>query len=260
MAGFGVSCVRGVLTTLAVLSLVKVAAAQATASFPEPPGAASAGGPVPHAPAPVTPAPVTTQSVEGSTKPPLPASPSADPEATTDRRSRTLPSTARALPPANGPGAAFYPGILPYREGLPIPAGYRVEHRAASGLIVGGLASLGVAYGVAIVVGASDNFKNGSGWLLLPVIGPWAAIGARSYHCSDDPSQAQQCIRGAFNEVQSIAILSADAVVQATGAVLFLAGLGSGQDELLRSQPEVGIRVRPRAIGRGFGFGLDARF
>jgi hypothetical protein len=258
MVGFGVPWVRGVLTTSVVLTLARVAAAQATASFPEPAGTAPApvGNPTPHA----SPTPVTTQSVGGSTKPSLPAGPSAGIGVTPDRRYPTLPSTARTLPPANGPGAAFYPAILPYREGLPIPAGYRVEQRAANGLIVGGLVSLGVAYGVAIVVGASDSFKNGTSWLLLPVVGPWAAIGARSYHCTNDPLQAQQCIRGAFNEVQSIAILSADAVVQATGAVLFLAGLGSGQYELVRSEPEARIRLTPRAIGGGFGFGLDARF
>jgi hypothetical protein len=172
-----------------------------------------------------------------------------------------LPTAPRALPPAAVPGAAFYPAILPYRDGLPIPPGYRVEHRPANGLVAGGLASLSLAYGAAIVVAASDNFKNGTGWLLLPVVGPWAAIGARSYHCTNDPLKAQQCIHGAFNQVQTIAVLSADAVVQATGALLFLAGLGSGQDELIRTQLAAGVRMAPLAIsGSGLGLGIDARF
>ena len=53
----------------------------------------------------------------------------------------------------------------------------------------------------------------------------------------------------------------ADAVIQATGAVLFFAGLASGQDELVRSDLETGLRVTPRAVGStGFGVGFDGRF
>jgi hypothetical protein len=157
-----------------------------------------------------------------------------------------------------GPG--FYPALLPYRAGLPVPAGYRVEHRSANGLIGGGLASLLIAYTTAIVLGASADFGDGTGWLLVPVIGPWAAIGARSYHCENNPLLANKCVSGAFSEVQTIAILSADAVVQATGAVLFIAGLASGRDELVRSDLAT-VRILPRAVGAtGFGIGVDGRF
>jgi hypothetical protein len=160
-----------------------------------------------------------------------------------------------------GSALSLGPALLPYRAGLPVPAGYRVEHRSANGLIAGGLVSFAVSYIAALAVGAGDGFGDGTGWTVVPVIGPWAAIGARSYHCTNDPLQANKCVNGAFNEVQTIAILSADAVVQATGAVLFLAGLGSGQDELVRSDLETGLRVTPRAVGStGFGLGFDGRF
>ena len=161
----------------------------------------------------------------------------------------------------NAPGVAFLPAILPYRDGLPVPPGYRVEHRSANGLIAGGLATLSVAYIAALTVGVGDGFKDGTGWTVVPVVGPWAAIGARSFHCTNDPLKANDCVKNAFSEVQTIAILSADAVVQATGTVLFLAGLGSGEDELVRSDLEPSIRVTPRAVGAtGFGLGLDGRF
>lgn len=153
------------------------------------------------------------------------------------------------------------PPILPYRDGLPVPNGYRVEHRSANGMIVGGLATLVVAYGAAIGVGVGDHFKDGTGWTAVPVLGPWAAIGARSFHCNNDPLAANDCVKNAFSEVQTIAILSADAVVQATGAVLFLVGLGSGTDELVRSDLDAHVRVTPRAVGAtGFGVGFDGRF
>jgi hypothetical protein len=158
-------------------------------------------------------------------------------------------------------GTGFRPALLPYRAGLPVPPGYRVEHRSANGLIGGGLTTLIIAYTTAIVVGANAKFEQGTGWLLLPVVGPWAAIGARSYHCENDPLRANQCVSGAFNEVQTIAILSADAVVQATGAVLFVAGLASGHDELVRSDLLASVRLSPRAVGaNGFGLGVDGRF
>jgi hypothetical protein len=184
-------------------------------------------------------------------------------DSTTDSRYPVLPSPAapNAVAMPSPSGVALYPAILPYREGLPIPPGYRVEHRSANGLIAGGLATLGVAYGAAIAVALGDNFKDGTGWTIVPVIGPWAAIGARSFHCDNDPLKANQCVKNAFSEVQTIAILSADAVVQATGAVLFLAGLGSGEDELVRSDIEAGVRVTPRAVGAsGFGIGFDGHF
>jgi hypothetical protein len=152
---------------------------------------------------------------------------------------------------------------LPYREGLPIPPGYRVEHRSANGLIAGGLVTLIVSYGAALAVGLGDGFKDGTGWTVVPVIGPWAAIGARSFHCENDPLKANECVKNAFSEVQTIAILSGDAVVQATGAVLFFAGLGSGQDELVRSDLGSGasVRVTPRMVGAtGVGIGFDGRF
>lgn len=231
------------LAVLVTAALPRVAAAEATASFPP------AGG-APVAPAPSAPA-----------APPAGGSP-------TESRYPRLPNPApaapaeSAAPPALPPTAssALYPALLPYREGLPVPPGYHVEHRPAQGLIVGGLASLIIGYGTAVIVGAGSGFKDGTGWLVLPVLGPWAAIGARSYQCDNDPLHANACVHGAFNEVQTIAILSADAVVQATGAVLFLAGLGSGSDELVRTDG-ASVRVTPRAIGRdGFGLGFDGRF
>jgi hypothetical protein len=118
-----------------------------------------------------------------------------------------------------------------------------------------------VAYAAALAVGVGDNFKDGTGCTVVPVLGPWAAIGARSFHCDNDPLKANDCVKNAFSEVQTIAILSADAVVQATGTVLFLAGVASGSDELVRSDVEAHVRVTPRAVGTaGFGLGIDGRF
>ncbi len=254
------------------LLFATAASAQSTASFPEPASAAPKPrtAPTPPAPAAVpqpaaSAAPKPAASIPAPAQHPAPAV-SAAPAAPIDAKPAT-PAAAPSLPlPPNGE-YSLSPALLPYRAGLPVPPGYKVERRSANGLIIGGVASLLVGYVTAIAVGGGDDFKNGTGWVVLPVVGPWAAIGARSYHCDNsalDVLQAQkaanQCVRGAFNEVQTIAILSADAVVQATGAVLFLAGLASGEDQLVRTDL-AGLQLTPRQVGRdGFGIGFDGRF
>lgn len=252
----GVGAVRALVALLFIVALVRPAAAQSTASFPEPPS----DSPTPARPP--TPTPTLASPPPSRPTPPSlptralePAPPSNVPPAIAP------PALPLAFSPLDAGQLASAPALLPYREGLPVPAGYRVEHRAANGLILAGLSSLLIGYGTALAVGASASFENGTGWLVVPVVGPWAAIGARSYHCDNDPLKAEQCIHGAFSDVQTIAILSADAVVQATGAVLFLAALGSGHDELVRSDLRASLRLTPRAVGLGgFGLGLDARF
>ncbi|HET7542978.1 MAG TPA: hypothetical protein VFK05_24060 [Polyangiaceae bacterium] len=260
-SGFGGWCARGVCFGL-VLSFASKSLAQSSASFPAPPtpGSAPTAKPTP------APTPAPPPAVKPAPPPPA-ASPSAVEPAPPTPKAAPLPNAQDAnpaLPPSSAPSPftpGFYPALLPYRSGLPIPPGYRVEDRAATGMIGGGLATLLVGYGTAIVLGASASFKDGTGWLTLPVIGPWAAIGARSYHCTNDPQLANQCISGAFSEVQTIAILSADAVVQATGAVLLVAGLASGHDELVRTDLPASVRISPRALGvNGFGIGVDGRF
>ena len=196
---------------------------------------------------------------------PAPA-PAAPADTTTDRRYPVLPSATPSGLPALG-GTPFYPTILPYEPGQPVPTGYHVEHRSANGFIAGGATTLIVSYIAAFAVGANEGFKNGTGWTVVPVIGPWAAIGGRGYKCDTNvtPENAvtktNTCVNGAFNEVQTIAILSADAVVQATGAVLLIIGLSSGRDELVRDDFKAGVRFTPRAVGNnGFGLGIDGRF
>jgi hypothetical protein len=261
MVGFrsGVWGARGVCAglILSCTTFTTFAVAQSTASFPEP-----AGSP------PKLPPPVSAARVAPPAAPPLapgaPAPPAGD--STTDSRYPVLqsPATPSAVAPPIAAGVALYPAILPYRAGLPIPPGYRVEQRSANGLIAGGLVTLAVAYVAALAVGVGDGFKDGTGWTVVPVLGPWAAIAARSFHCDNDPLKANDCVKNAFSEVQTIAILSADAVVQATGTVLFFAGLASGEDELVRSDIALGVvrvRLAPRAVGTtGFGFGFDGRF
>jgi hypothetical protein len=137
-----------------------------------------------------------------------------------------------------------------------VPPGYRVVDRSATGLIAGGLVTFATAYGAGLVLGASQKFENGMGYVALPVIGPWAAIGGRTFNCktavpanttgADVQRTINKCVGTAYDEVTTVVFLTADGLVQATGMVLFLVGLASGYQELVRADlPKTAIGVLP---------------
>jgi hypothetical protein len=151
---------------------------------------------------------------------------------------------------------------LPYKAGLPVPEGYRVVHRSATGLTVGGAVTFGAAYVAALGLAASQSFENGTAYAAIPIAGPWAAIGGRTFKCkttipaSQNATASQvtkainKCVGDAFDEVVTVVFLTADGLVQATGAVLFFVGLASGYDELVRKDlPKAAFEVFPEGGG-----------
>jgi hypothetical protein len=164
--------------------------------------------------------------------------------------------------------------LLPYREGAQIPAGYHLEKHRWRGLILGGLATLGAAYTYAFVSGAVNGFGNGEGWLILPVIGPWAALADRRSPCSftqlESFEQAKPIVQQCLNDVQAegvrLTLIAFDGVMQVMGAGLLVAGLITYQTELVRDdlhldERAVRWRIGPRSFGRaGWGLGVDGAF
>jgi hypothetical protein len=182
------------------------------------------------------------------------------------------PVSEPALPPyrplPSASGLAQLPPLLPYKEGLPVPRGYRVVHRPATGLKIGGGLTFGAAYLAGLGLAASQSFGNGTAYTALPIIGPWAAIGGRSFRCkvpitADATGAAVQralnaCVGEAFDEVTTVVFLTADGLIQATGAVIFLVGLASGHDELVRKDlPKTAVTVFPEG---GVGFSVRGNF
>lgn len=153
------------------------------------------------------------------------------------------------------------PAILPHRPGLPVPAGYHVESRAASGLVVAGALTLGVSYVVALGLALADDFDQGSGWLVVPVAGPWGGLGARSYDCNADTvPEANACLDRAYEETTAVALLAMDGVIQAVGVAFIVAGLASRTHELVRNdlgRLKVTVGGRP---GKGLQLGLQGWF
>jgi len=185
---------------------------------------------------------------------PAPAAPSAAPAASPYSPPQNPPLPA--YQPAAATGLESLPPLLPYKRNLPVPPGYRVVERSATGLIAGGGLTFAAAYLAGLGLAATQKFGNGTAYTAIPVIGPWAAIGGRSFHCKVPVSvnvtsaavqkSLNQCVGTAFSEVTTVVFLTADGLVQATGAVIFFIGLASGYEELVRSDlPKTAIYVLP---------------
>jgi len=138
---------------------------------------------------------------------------------------------------------------------LPVPEGYTVVDRPATGLLSAGLVGLGVAYGIGVIIGASQGFENGTGLLAIPVIGPYAAVGTREYECQvSTVAAAKRCTVG---EVQIVTLIAVDGLAQTAGALVAVAGLVSGNKELVRNDL-VEVNVTPPTGGRS-GWNVTVR-
>jgi hypothetical protein len=159
------------------------------------------------------------------------------------------------------PGRDARPPLLPYEEGLPVPAGYQVVDRPVTGLVTGGVIGMVTSYGAGIIVGATQGFKNGTGWLVAPIVGPWAAIATRKYECaaSSTVAEARRCVNSAVGEVQLITFLAVDGIAQLATGFVTLAGLVSTRKALLRTDlMPAQVSVIPPGPGHD-GWAITAR-
>ncbi len=166
-------------------------------------------------------------------------------------------SAGPAVPPQNLPDSPFarYPNgdddqdsydtradILPYKEGKKIPPGYKVQEKVRLGLVIPGSILFGVGYVPAAFLGAGElSYGNAVGaTLLIPVVGPFIAIGA-------GPSAGP--IAGIF---------IIDGLLQAAGAALLIPGLTSKNKVLVKQNvamiPRPDVFVGPGSIRMKFSF------
>ncbi len=167
-------------------------------------------------------------------------------------------------PPGYGyppPGYA-YPGYppkkppptLPYREGQEIPSGYHLEEHARRGLVIGGAIMTGVPYVIGLSLASGDGFVNRSGWLILPVVGPWVALGERP-RCDQNRDDGLACLGEFFVRM----FLVMDGMIQTGGAIMFSVGLAATKRQLVRDD-QARFLVLPTRVGSGYGVGAFARF
>jgi hypothetical protein len=131
---------------------------------------------------------------------------------------------------------------------MPIPQGYRLESHTNSGLVYGGLVVTLAPYLAGLSGAAAAGFSEGSGWLALPLAGPFIAMGGRQVDCNvadityagtgKDESlndREAKCRKEVVHELQTVAVLTLDGLLQTTGAILTIAGLVSPSESLLRN-------------------------
>jgi hypothetical protein len=138
---------------------------------------------------------------------------------------------------------------LAYSEGEPVPLGYRVVQEPRWGLVTGGWILTGVTWGLSAMVALSADFKNSSGYLLAPFVGPWLLMGRRDYgHCSRS-STAREDLR-CTADVFVVMGLITDGILQAGGGALLLSGYFAQRKILVRS--DVALTIRPRVTNTGY--------
>jgi hypothetical protein len=261
------------VVALAILTASASAWGQTSASFPPVEGEESPSPPAPsppapapappvvEVPAPVPPAPVATAPGPTADSTLGPAASAADPYGI------YAPVPAQSLTPSTPTG----PRYLPYEPGMEVPEGYRVRRRRLKGLMVSGGVTFGASYLYAFGSGASQGFENGETWLVLPVIGPFAALAARKLDKCDievddttvvveaTKTDVERCFKDSLREALRLAVITADGVLQTVGASLFVGGAVGGEKRLVKAQPRV--TAGPEAFGkRGFGFGVRGTF
>jgi hypothetical protein len=130
---------------------------------------------------------------------------------------------------------------------MPIPNGYHLDSHINTGLMWSGLAIWGVPYIAGLVAAAASGFPKQSGWLALPVVGPFVAMGGRTIDCDvlsttydtnsgyDLQDKQEICKKQIIKEARVLGLLTVDGLLQTTGAIMAIAGMVSSTETLLRN-------------------------
>jgi hypothetical protein len=176
------------------------------------------------------------------------------------------PAPAPAYPPPGyyppPPPAQPYPRgpvRLRYEEGDPIPPGYHVVQRARQGLVIAGMITFFVSYGIALSVAMIDDFKDQTNWLAVPVAGPWLMMSNRSRPSCNSQSSSDVCIEDGAETILRF-YLAIDGIAQAAGAGMLGFGF-AGRKILVRDDSYAYVRLLPAPVGTsGYGALLAGRF
>jgi hypothetical protein len=163
-------------------------------------------------------------------------------------------------PPAQPPYGAYPrgPTRLRYEDGDPIPPGYHVVQRTRQGLVIAGMITFFVSYGIALSVAMIDDFKDQTNWLAVPVAGPWLMMWDRSRPNCDSQS-GSGCVEESLETVLRF-YLAIDGLAQAAGVGMLSFGF-AGRKILVRDDSYANVRVVPMPIGSsGYGAMLAGRF
>lgn len=141
-----------------------------------------------------------------------------------------------------------------YIEGTPLPEGYHIEHRANRGLVGGGAALFAVPYLIGAFGAISVQGEGSSGWLGIPLVGPWLALGQRESSCGEigEPSPGGfDC----FADSAGSGLLITSGVMQAVGVGMITLGLIQTREYAVADFAKV--RLAPMATASGGGLILS---
>ncbi len=147
--------------------------------------------------------------------------------------------------------------MMAYHPDQPVPAGYHVEHRTRYGLLISGAVLFGVTY-VPTAAAAYFDSRDGTPLYVVPILGPLFAIPRKTQYSCEGDQGGDQGICADFTPLIA-AFLVADAVVQATGAIIAWRGF-LGRDVLIRDESVSAAFVPGPVGGTGYGGWLTGRF
>jgi hypothetical protein len=176
-------------------------------------------------------------------------------------------------PPPPPPGYGYYPPApgyyyqqppanLPYHPGEPIPPGYRHEKRPRTGLIIAGAVVTGVPYILGLSIASASKYSNAGGYLAIPAIGPWITLAVRDDHSCIDYSSYSGTVYANGSCAEDVVVktfLVMDALIQTTGAILFVIGVSSDRDVVIR-QDLAKLHLAPLHFNHGYGLGVSGGF
>ncbi|HVK66019.1 MAG TPA: hypothetical protein VM694_16165, partial [Polyangium sp.] len=178
------------LASLAALSLglastLPASAQPAPAAPPAPPSTTTA--------APLPPPPPPPESAASTEEQPTPKPPRKTPKLsneTWDNRPQQPPMWA----PIEDPNLPVLPRRIDYEDGDILLPGYELKTRATRSLVVAGLVTFAVPYGLSALVGGAyafgdqENYAETYGPLLVPVFGPFISLGVENAQTPEFPN------------------------------------------------------------------------
>lgn len=157
------------------------------------------------------------------------------------------PQPAYAWPPP------AQPAPYPYPMNLPPPPPLRQAHaemRPRYGLMAGGLSMFGSVY----LMNAAFAYMSKEGSLAIPIVGPLVLMGDLNNR------NANRCCTDDFSNRMAGMLLVFDAVVQATGATMFLVGMLTKKKVMVYEKDDVKMTLVPTAGAGGGGVGVVGVF
>ncbi|MDI1451642.1 hypothetical protein QHF85_46805, partial [Polyangium sp. 6x1] len=208
----------------------------AAAPLPPPPAPPSTTTAAPLPPPP--PAPTTEGDASAEEKPkPKRKKPRLSNESWGTEQQQPLPSQQQPMwAPVEDPNLPVLPRRIEYEEGDILLPGYELKVRPTRSLVVGGIVTFAVPYGLSALVGGAfafdDNDRDSEtfGPLLVPIFGPFITLGIDNSRRQEFPNA-----RDSDDDVFAFFMLL-NGFTQMTGAAMIAAGIFVPEKYLERAQ------------------------